>query len=120
MTAPHGVVSVTRRSLRKVWVMSTPTLIPASGNASTTSIVSLIPAMSLSGIVRAGVDVRLRLWGGVTTSDSRQVKVTDAPAAEIWLILRLDETPLHHRLLGTEPSSSRAPEPALRSPASPR
>ena len=92
--------------------MSTPTLIPASVEASATSIVSLIPAMSLSGIARAGVDVRLEIWGGVTTSDSRQVKVTDAPAGEIWLILRLEEVPFHHRLLGTEASSKRAPESA--------
>src|SRR5258706_4679744 len=112
MTAPQGVVSVTRRSLRKVWVMSTPTLMPASVNASATSMVSLIPAMSLSGIARAGVNVRLKVSGGVTTSDSRHVKATDAPAGEIWLIRRLDEVPLHHRLLGTEASSNRASGPA--------
>ena len=59
-----------------------------------------------------GIPNHLEIWGGVTTSDSRQVKVTDAPAGEIWLILRLEEVPFHHRLLGTEASSKRAPESA--------
>ena len=54
-------------------------------------IVSLMPAGLLSGIARFGVDIGFSVWGGVTVSDSRQRNVIDAPAAEIWSMVRFDE-----------------------------
>ena len=66
ITAPHGVVRVTRRSPRKVCAMSTPTLRLEMFDASVTVIVSLMPAVLLSGIGRLGVDTGFSVCGGST------------------------------------------------------
>ena len=89
--------------------MSTPTLTPGDGLG--------LGHRDRVGDARAVVvrdgQVRLRVLAqrlpdGTTTSPSRARKVTFAPAAEIWSMVRFDGVPFHHLLSGTPVSAKRA------------